>query len=47
MSDEAAELKMLAEYGFRFDIAENFLDDKSNGFQWEDSFIRSAAALER
>jgi hypothetical protein len=47
ISDEAAELKMFAEYGLRFDIEENFLDDKSNGFQLEDSFIRSAAALER
>jgi hypothetical protein len=47
ISDEAAELKMFEEYGRRFDIEENFLDDKSNGFQLEDSLIRSAAALER
>ena len=47
ISDEAAELKTFEEYGLRFDIEENFLDDKSNGFQWEDSLIRSAAALER
>jgi len=47
ISDEAAELKMFEEYGLRFDIEENFLDDKSNGFQLEDSLIRSAAALER
>ncbi|MEE8305437.1 MAG: transposase [Candidatus Tectomicrobia bacterium] len=47
ISDEAAELKTLEEYGLRFDIAENFLDDKSNGFQLESSLIRSAAALER
>jgi len=33
VSDEAAELKTLEEYGLRFDIEENFLDDKSNGFQ--------------
>jgi len=33
VSDEAAELKTLEEYGRRFDIEENFLDDKSNGFQ--------------
>ena len=31
----------------RFDIEENFLDDKSNGFQLELSLIRSATALER
>jgi hypothetical protein len=47
ISDEAAELKMFAEYGLRFDIEENFLDDKSNGFQLEDSLMRSAAVLER
>jgi len=37
----------LEEYGLRFDIEENFLDDKSNGFQLESSLIRSAQALER
>jgi Transposase DDE domain len=47
ISDEAAELKMFEEYGLRFDLEENFLDDKSNGFQLEDSLIRSAAALNR
>lgn len=47
ISDEAAELKTLEEYGLRFDIEENFLDDKSNGFQLESSLIRSAQALER
>jgi len=47
ISDEAAELKTFEEYGLRFDIEENFLDDKSNGFQLEDSLIRSAAALAR
>jgi hypothetical protein len=47
MSDEPAELKTLQEYGLRFDIEENFLDDKSNGFQLESSLIRSAQALER
>ena len=31
----------------RFDIEENFLDDKSNGFQLESSLIRSAPALTR
>jgi hypothetical protein len=35
------------EYGLRFDIEENFLDDKSNGFQLESSQIRDPAALTR
>ena len=47
ISDEAAGLKTLEEYGLRCDIEENFLDDKSNGFQLESSLIRSAQALER
>jgi len=46
-SDEPVSLETFGEYGFRFDIEENFLDDKSNGFQLEDSEIRSAAELER
>jgi hypothetical protein len=41
------EVNTLEEYGLRFDIEENFLDDKSNGFQLESSLIRSAKALER
>jgi hypothetical protein len=47
ISDEMADIQTLEEYGLRFDIEENFLDDKSNGFQLEDSLIRSAEALER
>ena len=47
ISDESAEIKTLEEYGLRFDIEENFLDDKSNGFQLEESMIRCAEALER
>jgi len=47
ISDEIADIQTLEEYGLRFDIEENFLDDKSNGFQLEDSLIRSAEALER
>ena len=35
------------EYGRRFDIEENFLDDKSNGFQLESSLVRDAEALTR
>jgi len=47
ISDEAAELKTFEEYGLRFDIAEHFLEDKSNDFPLEDSLMRSAAAWER
>jgi Transposase DDE domain len=47
VSDEPTELQTFEEYGLRFDIEENFLDDKSNGFQLESSLIRSAKALER
>lgn len=47
VSDEPTAVKTFEEYGLRFDIEENFLDDKSNGFQLESSLIRSAAALER
>lgn len=46
-SDEPVSLETYIEYGKRFDIEENFLDDKSNGFQLEDSKIRSAQELER
>lgn len=44
VSDEPTEAKTCEEYGVRFDIEENFLDDKSNGFQLESSLIRSAKA---
>src|SRR5215813_3158584 len=47
ISDEPTEVETLQEYGLRFDIEENFLDDKSNGFQLESSLMRSAAALTR
>jgi hypothetical protein len=47
VSDEPTESKTFEEYGRRFDIEENFLDDKSNGFQLESSLIRSANALAR
>jgi len=47
VSDEPTESRTFEEYGLRFDIEENFLDDKSNGFQLESSLIRSAQALER
>lgn len=32
-SDQPTSLESFDEYGLRFDIEENFLDDKSNGFQ--------------
>jgi hypothetical protein len=47
VSDEPTTVKTFEEYGLRFDIEENFLDDTSNGFQLESSLIRSAEALER
>jgi len=46
-SDEPVSIETFREYGLRFDIEENFLDDKSNGFQLEDSKIRSAGELDR
>jgi hypothetical protein len=47
ISDEPTDVQSLQEYGLRFGIEENFLDDKSNGFQLESSLIRSSEALER
>jgi hypothetical protein len=47
VSSQPTSLITLVEYGLRFDIEENFLDDKSNGFQLEASLIRDAQALER
>ena len=47
VSNTLTGLQTFQEYGLRFDIEENFLDDKSNGFQLEDSKLRSAAAIER
>jgi hypothetical protein len=47
VSDEPTDLTTFDEFGLRFDIEENFLDDKSNGFQVESSRQRSEAALER
>ena len=47
LSDEPTDGKTFEEYGLRFDIEENFLDDKSNGFQLESSLIRSTQALTR
>jgi hypothetical protein len=47
VSSEPMTLQTLREYGFRFDIEENFLDDKSSGFEWEHSGLRCAPALSR
>jgi hypothetical protein len=45
VSDEPTDLQTFTEYGLRFDIEENFLDDKSAGFQVESSEIRHDRAL--
>ena len=47
VSDQPTSTKTFEEYGLRFDIEENFLDDKSNGFQLESSMFRSAMAITR
>lgn len=47
VSDEPTTLQTLHEYSQRFDIEEEFLDEKSNGFQLESSGIRSSIALSR
>ena len=47
VSSEPTSMSTFEEYGLRFDIEENFLDDKSNAFQLESSLIRSAQALSR
>lgn len=47
ISDEPTTLQTFREYSERFDIEENFLDDKSNGFELERSEIRSTVALSR
>lgn len=47
VSDDFTDLTTFDEYGLRFDLEENFLDDKSNGFQVEASRLDTPAALER
>ena len=47
VSDEPTSVHTFVEYGWRFDIEENFLDDKSNGFQLESSLLRTADAVAR
>lgn len=46
-SDESTTLKTFQEYGLRFDIEENFLDEQSNGWNIQRSEIRSVVALSR
>jgi len=47
VSDEPTGLTTLEDFGLRFDIEENFLDDKSNGFQVEDTGLETADSMER
>jgi hypothetical protein len=47
LSDDPTDLGTFDEYGLRFDLEENFLDDKSAGFQLESGEIRDAEALAR
>lgn len=47
VSDESTTLQTFREYGERFQIEEELLDEKSNGFQLERCEIRSAPALSR
>lgn len=47
VSDQATTLQTFREYGERFQIEEELLDEKSNGFQLERSEIRSVPALSR
>jgi hypothetical protein len=47
VSDDPTDLHTFDDYGLRFDLEENFLDDKSAGFQLESGEIRDADALAR
>lgn len=47
VSDEPTSVQTCVEYGWRFDIEEHCLDDKSHGFPLESSLVRDAAALAR
>ena len=47
VSDEPTALQTFEEYGLRFDIEENFLDDPSNGWNVQTSELRSVCALSR
>lgn len=45
LSDDPTDLRTFDEYGLRFDLEENFLDDKSAGFQLESGELRDCTAL--
>ena len=47
VSNEKTTLQTFAEYGFRFDIEENFLDDQSAGWNIQRSMVRDVCALSR
>lgn len=47
LSDTPTSLATFSEYGLRFDIEENFLDDKSNGFQLQASQLRDPQTVHR
>ena len=47
VSDEPVGRPVFDEYGLRFDIEENFLDDKSSGFNLADSLLRDSMAISR
>jgi hypothetical protein len=47
ISDEPVGRHTFDEYGLRFDIEENFLDDKSAGFNLEDSQLHDSMAISR
>ncbi len=47
VSDQKTTLQTFAEYGLRFDIEENFLDDQSAGWNVQRSMIRDVCALSR
>jgi hypothetical protein len=47
ISDEPGGRHTFDEYGLRFDIEENFLDDKSGGFNLEDSLLHDSMAISR
>ena len=47
ITDDPADLTTLDDYALRFDIEENFLDDKSNGFRVESTRLDDAKAIDR
>jgi hypothetical protein len=47
VSSEPTSITTFVEYGLRFDIEENFLDDKSNGFQVEASKLDDVSVISR